>query len=263
MLINRLTIQRTARNTGDNLDKIVNNPERFEQDQDLIDADRGSYSRLINRFQLYTVRECRFYSQHCYYTSPNIRRNHVLIILVVKISQAKGIRDSTLNIYGPSEVNIARIQRHKITIGGNDPYYKRNPYSAAIRKKAAGLPDVYVYLKNNINTTPTTSSRQYSGDDDDVDAKPRSDAIQENSFQVNVDNLEIAVKEFFGWLRLRSFFLKRLDNVTTIEGVFLDKDFEIKAILKCLLTRQVSFGFRKGQYSRFRTYANRYRAQNI
>lgn len=216
---------------------------------------------LINRFQPCTIRECRFYSQYCYYTGPNIRRNHVLIIPIVKTSQAKGIRDSTLDIHGPSEVNIARIQRHKITLGGNNPQYKRNPYSATTRKKAAGLLDVYVYLKNNINTTPVTSSRHYSNDD--IDTKPRSNAVQENSSQVDVEDLEIAIKEFFSQLKQRLFFSKRVNNITAIEGVFLDKDFEIKAILKCSLTRQVSFGFREGQHNRFRIYTNRYRAQKI
>lgn len=64
-------------------------------------------------------------------------------------------------------------------LSSNNPQLQRNPYSSAAKKNATGirLPNVYVYTTNNINNTPGLSQQQ----DNETDAKPASDAVQENS----------------------------------------------------------------------------------
>lgn len=44
-------------------------------------------------------------------------------------------------------------------LSSNNPYIQRNPYSATAKKNAIGsrVPNVYVYITNNINNTPGAS----------------------------------------------------------------------------------------------------------
>lgn len=170
---------------------------------------------------------------------------------------AKAILLDPRAIENPGITLVARMWRHKLKNGGDHGH--ANPYGRGKGNTAQQVPIVQNFYNNGsgfIGANNGSGSVNYDSQSPRASSSPA--AQQLTSSQPDYIDPEVAVKAFFRWVSIKDYWILRIRDIEKIEEKFLELDYPLKVVLKTSFQTWKEYGFREGQWERFRRYCKQY-----
>lgn len=224
--------------------------EEDEEQEPALD-EGGDWRDQLRRFWPCKKTTCKNYGNFCYFDGIDSPDNHCTIYKEAAIEWAKGIRDGSLTLANPGTSLVFKLMKHKQrTIASN---LKGNPFAQASKIKAS-LTAPAVYHTVNVHNGGQTAGH--------VVSEPTSSPLRSSQPDFEwIDPAEERAK-FFTWLRQRTFWAYRVDDLASIERLFDDRDLRIRSYLTISVEKWLEFGFKEGQWEFFREASKRYKRDN-